>query len=97
MSSFVGVRERMRDLGFVVLSSGLYQLYVADIPPRTSLVVEGERSTRNGKLYFDVYLLTKDSRSNATKINAIYAHKVPVVQMVRIASKQARFWKEKLA
>lgn len=98
MSGFIGIKETMQNLGFVALScSGFYHLYIADIPPRTSLVVEGERSTRNGRLYFDVYLLTKDIRGNETKINAVYGRNVPVVVMVKIATKQAKFWKEKLS
>lgn len=98
MSEFVGIKETMKNLGFVVLScGGYYHLYIADIRPRTSLVVEGEFSTQNSKLYFDIYLMTKDIRSNETKINVVYGNNVPVVIMVKIATKQANFWKEKLS
>lgn len=96
MSTFRGIREHMHDLGFVVHSSGLYHLYMAEIPPRTSLVVEGERSPVDGQLYFDVYLQTVDPRTNQTKINVVYGCHLPVVKMVKCATRQVVYWREQL-
>ncbi|MBO6438759.1 hypothetical protein EY653_05505 [Enterococcus faecalis] len=93
---FRGIREHMHDLGFVVHSSGLYHLYIAEIPPRTSLVVEGERSTIDGKLYFEVYLQTFDPRSGKTKINVVYGRHLPVVRMVKCATNQVTYWKRQV-
>jgi len=96
MSTFRGIREHMHDLGFVVHSSGLYHLYMAEIPPRTSLVVEGERSPVDGQLYFDVYLQTVDPRTRETKIKVVYGRRLPVVRMVRCATDQVTYWKRQI-
>jgi hypothetical protein len=93
ISIFIGVSDRLKDLGFVVMSNGYYQLYVFDLSPRTSIVVEGFFCEQQNKYLYDFYSLKFDKCKNLTYGLKIYCDHVGVASMYKKVENHVHFLK----
>ncbi|MEL5938192.1 hypothetical protein WN865_01190 [Tetragenococcus halophilus] len=88
---FQRVADKMHVLGFVVMSAGLYQLYILDLSSSSSLVVEGSFNKKRNCFLYDFYSLRFDKRKNQVFGMKVYCDSVTVKQMYNRVSHHMNF------
>lgn len=88
---FQGVADKMHILGFVVMSAGLYQLYILDLSSSSSLVVEGAFNKKRNCFLYDFYSMRYNKKKNQVFGMKVYCEAMPVKQMYYRVSNHMSF------
>ncbi len=91
---FERVPDKLHNLGFVVLSSSFYQLYMMDLSQSSSLIIEGEFNKRKNCFLYDFYMIRFNKSKNQTFGMKIYCESVRVNVMYHKVSQHMKFLRE---
>lgn len=91
---FERVPDKLHNLGFIVLSSNLYQLYMMDLSQSSSLIIEGEFNKQKNCFLYDFYMIRYNKSKNQTYGMKVYCESVRVNVMYHKVCKYMKFLRE---